>query len=230
MKDRDRGHAGAPQALHEGDRMRRRVWGSRRGGDRLTAGGPRAGRPSARAVSATDGPGPARRKMCSGTQDAGPRRGFARIGLVRRPQINTIEHRFSGNGPRTKSEPTRRNSSPSSGCDLKCRRAARRRLLAGDPDHSDRLHQRLRSGSRAVMSSASPSRRTHRFSVSEAPPIAGKWLELLKEIAPQISRVMVIMEADAPSQPLMANAVVVPRRLSASPPHRFGSRDRRLRP
>jgi putative ABC transport system substrate-binding protein len=48
--------------------------------------------------------------------------------------------------------------------------------------------------------------------VSEA-PVAGKWLELLKEIAPQASRVMVIMEADAPSQPLMANAVAV-----AAPP------------
>jgi putative tryptophan/tyrosine transport system substrate-binding protein len=38
-------------------------------------------------------------------------------------------------------------------------------------------------------------------------PIAEKWLELLREVAPQISRAMVLMEADAPAQSLLANAV-----------------------
>jgi putative ABC transport system substrate-binding protein len=59
-----------------------------------------------------------------------------------------------------------------------------------------------------VASLARPGGNATGIGVNEA-PIAGKWLELLKEIAPEISRVMVIMEADAPSQPLMANAVAV---------------------
>jgi putative ABC transport system substrate-binding protein len=44
------------------------------------------------------------------------------------------------------------------------------------------------------------------FSVSEA-PIAGKWLELLKEIAPHTSRAMVIMEAQSPPQLVLRDAV-----------------------
>lgn len=37
--------------------------------------------------------------------------------------------------------------------------------------------------------------------------LAGKWLQLLKEIAPATSRVMVLMEADSPPQQVLANAV-----------------------
>ena len=44
------------------------------------------------------------------------------------------------------------------------------------------------------------------FSISEA-PLAGKWLELLKEIAPQLTRVLVLPHADASSQQLWAQAV-----------------------
>jgi putative ABC transport system substrate-binding protein len=83
-----------------------------------------------------------------------------------------------------------------------------------------------------VASLARPGGNATGIGVNEA-PIAGKWLELLKEIAPQISRVMVIMEADAPSQPLMANAVAV-----AAPPlgvtvvtasvHEIGDYDREI--
>src|SRR5436305_3582716 len=45
-----------------------------------------------------------------------------------------------------------------------------------------------------VASLARPGGNATGIGVNEA-PIAGKWLELLKEIAPQVSRVMVIMEA-----------------------------------
>ena len=38
-------------------------------------------------------------------------------------------------------------------------------------------------------------------------PIAGKWLELLKEIAPDITRALVIMAAEARSQQVLADAV-----------------------
>jgi putative ABC transport system substrate-binding protein len=44
------------------------------------------------------------------------------------------------------------------------------------------------------------------FAVSEA-EIAGKWLELLKEIAPSVTRAMVLMLADRPPQLVLRNAV-----------------------
>jgi ABC-type uncharacterized transport system substrate-binding protein len=44
------------------------------------------------------------------------------------------------------------------------------------------------------------------FGVSEA-PIAGKWLELLKEIAPRVTRAMVLMLADAQPQLVLRDAV-----------------------
>jgi putative tryptophan/tyrosine transport system substrate-binding protein len=44
------------------------------------------------------------------------------------------------------------------------------------------------------------------FAISEA-PLAGKWLELLKEIAPQLTRVLVLEYADAPSQQLWAQTI-----------------------
>ena len=44
------------------------------------------------------------------------------------------------------------------------------------------------------------------IAVSEA-PIAGKWLQLLKEIAPHMTRVLVLPEADAAAQRLLADAV-----------------------
>ena len=37
--------------------------------------------------------------------------------------------------------------------------------------------------------------------------LAGRYLQLLKEIAPRTTRVMVLMEADSPPQEVLANAV-----------------------
>ena len=57
-----------------------------------------------------------------------------------------------------------------------------------------------------VSSLAHPGGNVTGFSVLEA-AVAGKWPQLLKEIAPGISRVMVVMEADSPSQLVMHDAV-----------------------
>jgi putative ABC transport system substrate-binding protein len=57
-----------------------------------------------------------------------------------------------------------------------------------------------------VASLAHPGGNATGFSVSEA-PIAGKWLQLLKQIAPGVARVLVVMEADLPPQLLMRDAV-----------------------
>src|SRR5437588_676948 len=61
-------------------------------------------------------------------------------------------------------------------------------------------------GSGFVASLARPGGNATGVAVSEA-PIAGKWLELLKEVAPQLGRVMVLMEADARPQQLLADTV-----------------------
>jgi putative ABC transport system substrate-binding protein len=61
-------------------------------------------------------------------------------------------------------------------------------------------------GSGFVASLARPGGNATGVAVSEA-PIAGKWLELLKEIAPQITRVLVLPEADAPAQQLLVRTV-----------------------
>jgi putative ABC transport system substrate-binding protein len=61
-------------------------------------------------------------------------------------------------------------------------------------------------GSGFVASLARPGGNATGIAVSEA-PIAGKWLELLKEIAPQVSRALVLMEAEARPQQLLANTV-----------------------
>src|SRR5215472_983111 len=50
------------------------------------------------------------------------------------------------------------------------------------------------------------------FSVSEA-LVAGKWLQLLKEIAPSINRALVIAEADSPANQVLQDGVV-----AAGPP------------
>jgi putative tryptophan/tyrosine transport system substrate-binding protein len=57
-----------------------------------------------------------------------------------------------------------------------------------------------------VASLAAPGGNATGIAVSEA-PIAGKWLQLLKEIAPQITRVLVLPEADAAPQQVLADAV-----------------------
>ena len=57
-----------------------------------------------------------------------------------------------------------------------------------------------------VASLARPGGNATGVAVSEA-PIAGKWVELLKEIAPGVTRVMVLMEADARPQKLLADTV-----------------------
>src|SRR5205814_10597000 len=61
-------------------------------------------------------------------------------------------------------------------------------------------------GSGFVASLSRPGGNATGVAVSEA-PIAGKWLELLKEIAPGITRVMVLREADSPAQKLLADTV-----------------------
>jgi ABC-type uncharacterized transport system substrate-binding protein len=61
-------------------------------------------------------------------------------------------------------------------------------------------------GAGVVASLAAPGGNLTGIAVSEA-PIAGKWLQLLKEIAPQITRVLVLPEADAAPQRVLAEAV-----------------------
>jgi putative tryptophan/tyrosine transport system substrate-binding protein len=60
-------------------------------------------------------------------------------------------------------------------------------------------------GSGFVTNLAHPGGNATGFSSSEA-PVAGKWLELLKEIAPQITRVLVLALADAPAQLVQRDA------------------------
>src|SRR5436305_1251910 len=61
-------------------------------------------------------------------------------------------------------------------------------------------------GSGFVASLGRPGGNATGVAVSEA-PIAGKWMQLLKEVAPQLSRVMVLMEADVRPQKLLADTV-----------------------
>jgi putative tryptophan/tyrosine transport system substrate-binding protein len=61
-------------------------------------------------------------------------------------------------------------------------------------------------GAGYVTSLAHPGGNVTGFAVSES-EIAGKWLELLKEIAPQVTRAMVILYADAAPQLLLYDAV-----------------------
>jgi putative tryptophan/tyrosine transport system substrate-binding protein len=60
-------------------------------------------------------------------------------------------------------------------------------------------------GSGFIPNLAHPGGNATGFSSSEV-PIAGKWLELLKEIDPQITRVLVLALADAPSQLVQRDA------------------------
>jgi putative ABC transport system substrate-binding protein len=57
-----------------------------------------------------------------------------------------------------------------------------------------------------VASLGHPGGNTTGVAVNEA-PLAGKWLELLKETAPEITRALVIMAADSRPQQVMADAV-----------------------
>jgi putative ABC transport system substrate-binding protein len=61
-------------------------------------------------------------------------------------------------------------------------------------------------GSGFVASLSRPGGNATGVAVSEA-PIAGKWLELLKEVAPHITRVLVLPEADTAAQRLLADTV-----------------------
>jgi putative ABC transport system substrate-binding protein len=62
-------------------------------------------------------------------------------------------------------------------------------------------------GSGFIANLARPGGNATGFAVNEA-SIAGKWLELLKEIAPQTRRAMVLMAAESSPQQLLADAVV----------------------
>jgi putative ABC transport system substrate-binding protein len=61
-------------------------------------------------------------------------------------------------------------------------------------------------GAGFVSSLAAPGGNATGIAVSEA-PIAGKWVQLLKEVAPQITRVLILPEADAAPQRVLAEAV-----------------------
>ena len=132
--------------------------------------------------------------------------GLRQLGWVDGRNI-TIEHRFSGRGR----ERMRKNA---------------KELVALNPDvilsvGGQRLAALLAEtrtipivftvvadpvGSGFIASLAHPGGNATGFSISEA-PIAGKWLELLKEIAPHVTRAMVLMLADAPPQLVLRDAV-----------------------
>jgi len=61
-------------------------------------------------------------------------------------------------------------------------------------------------GAGYVASLAQPGGNATGIAVSEA-PLAAKWLQLLKEAAPEITRVLVLPEADAAAQRLMADTI-----------------------
>ena len=61
-------------------------------------------------------------------------------------------------------------------------------------------------GAGYVASLAHPGGNATGIAVSEA-PLAGKWLQLLKEAAPEITRVLVLPEADAAPQRIMAETI-----------------------
>jgi putative ABC transport system substrate-binding protein len=78
-------------------------------------------------------------------------------------------------------------------------------LIAGDPHDPDRLHVGIRlGGKRLVTSLARPGGNVtglHNFE----PVVGGKWLELLKEIAPRVRRVAVVHVPD-----ITANVAFLP--------------------
>jgi putative ABC transport system substrate-binding protein len=63
-------------------------------------------------------------------------------------------------------------------------------------------------GSAFVTNLAHPGGNATGFSVQES-AIAGKWLEMLKTVAPQVARAVIIVEADSKPQLLMRDAVAV---------------------
>ena len=62
------------------------------------------------------------------------------------------------------------------------------------------------AGSGFVGNLARPGGNATGFAAQEG-PIAGKWLELLREVAPQVTRAMIIMEAESRPQALLRDAV-----------------------
>ncbi len=68
-------------------------------------------------------------------------------------------------------------------------------------------------GSGLVSNLAHPGGNATGFSVSEA-EIAGKWLELLKEIAPRTTRILVLALADAPAPLVQRDAAAAAAPLS----------------
>jgi putative ABC transport system substrate-binding protein len=131
--------------------------------------------------------------------------GLRELGWVDGRNI-TIEHRFSGSGR----ERIRANArelvalNPDvivsvGGPPLAALLAETRKIpivfaMAGDP-----------VGSGFVASLAHPGGNATGFGVHEA-ALAGEWLELLKQIAPKITRALVLMEADVPPQLLLRDA------------------------
>ena len=91
--------------------------------------------------------------------------------------------------------------------DLDQRRAGVAAAQAADRNHPDRLHADLRSvGSGFVESLAHPGGNITGFTLGEF-SMGGKTLEALKEVAPQVSRVAVMLNLDQPPHVAMWRAI-----------------------
>lgn len=133
--------------------------------------------------------------------------GLRQLGWVDGRNI-TIEHRFSGSG---------RNRIQASAKELVAL-APEVILSVGGPRLAALLAETRTIpivftmvndpvGSGFVANLSRPGGNATGIAVSEA-PIAGKWLELLKQIAPQLTRALVLMEADSAPQLLYRDAVM----------------------
>ena len=112
------------------------------------------------------------------------RAGAAAIGLDRRPQ-RADRHPLGGGDAERHSQNTRRNWSRSRRTSsVASSTPAIAPLLAGDPHRADRVRDGRRSGRRRLRREpGAAGRQRHRLHQFEY-GMSGKWLELLKEIAP----------------------------------------------
>ena len=119
----------------------------------------------------------------------------------------TIEHRFSGSG-REKMRTNARELIALNPDVIVCTGGLHLAVLLAEtrtiPIVFTNVSDPVASG--FVASLGRPGGNATGTAVNEA-PLAGKWLELLKEIAPQISRAMVVMAAESRPQQLLADAV-----------------------
>ena len=105
-----------------------------------------------------------------------------------------IDTRWAGAMP-TAFADTRRNWSRSRRTSSWPWRLGRGAVAAGDPHRADRVRGRRRSGRRRLRREpGAAGRQRHRFQRFEY-GLSGKWLELLKQIAPGVTRVAVLRDA-----------------------------------